>query len=337
MRAFYEMKEAVKLNISNTMFAYISISIAVILYGTTLTATKICLEEYSTPALMALRMSISAILFAPFFLTIYKNIKIEKSDLKFVALMVLCEPCLYFIFETNALKFTSSGQAGVVSSLEPVLIILLARMILKEKFPRLAYIGLVIAIIGSVFLSILSDVNELAPRPLLGNTLQLGAEILTCISVITTKYLMDKYPPFYLAGIAVMGGAIFFTSMCLMNGESLHVVVSPSIFIVGYLGILTVVAYALYNYSMCTLSPSKVSPLLFLLPVSAVFFGWFFLGETLNMMQIASCVVIFLGIYICQTFSKHARKKEEEEALKKKEETILADNLKNEEKIETTV
>jgi len=116
MRAFYEMKELrLKPNISNAMFAYISISIAVILYGTTLTATKICLEEYSTPALMALRMSISAILFTPFFLTIYKNIKIDKSDIKYVILMVLCEPCLYFIFETNALKFTSSGQAGVVS------------------------------------------------------------------------------------------------------------------------------------------------------------------------------------------------------------------------------
>lgn len=307
MRAFYEMKELpFKPNISNTMFAYISVSIAVILYGTTLTATKICLEEYSTPALMALRMSISAILFAPFFLTIYRNIKIEKSDIKFVLLMVLCEPCLYFLFETNALKFTSSGQAGVVSSLEPVLIILLARIILKEKFPRLAYIGLAVAITGSVFLSLMSDVNELAPRPLLGNTLQLGAEILTCVSVITTKYLMDKYPPFYLAGISVLSGSIFFTSMCMMNGETLHIVASPSAFIVGYLGILTVVAYALYNYSMCTLSASKVSPFLFLLPVSAIFFGWFFLGETLNIMQFASCLVIFLGIYICQTFSKHS-------------------------------
>ena len=319
-----------KPNISNAMFAYISISIAVILYGTTLTATKICLEEYSTPALMALRMSISAILFAPFFLTIYKNIKIDKSDIKYVILMVLCEPCLYFIFETNALKYTSSGQAGVVSSLEPVLIILLARMILKEKFPRLAYIGLAIAIIGSVFLSIMSDVNELAPRPLLGNSLQLGAEILTCISVITTKYLMDKYPPFYLAGIAVLGGSVFFTSMCIMNGETLHIVPSPSIFIVGYLGILTVVAYALYNYSMCTLSASKVSPLLFLLPVSAVFFGWFFLGETLNTMQFASCLVIFLGIYICQTFSKHSLDEAEEIITSQEQEPIKQEEIKEE-------
>lgn len=301
----------VKHKMSRVVIAYISISIAVILYGTSLTATKICLNEYSTLSLMALRMSLSAILFIPFFLTIYKNVKIDKKDLKYLLLMVLCEPCLYFIFETNALKYTSSGQAGVLSSLEPVLIILFARMILKEKFPRLAYIGLGIAIFGSILLSLASDVTELAPRPLLGNALQLGAEILTCVSIVTTKYLMDKYPPFYLAGIAVLGGAVFFTSMCFITGEPIHLITSsPSLFIVGYLGFLTVIAYALYNSSMNILSASKVSPFLFLLPISALFFGWFFLGETSNILQMISCFVIFFGIYLCQTFSKYAEKKE---------------------------
>ena len=46
--------------------------------------------------------------------------------------MMLCEPCLYFLFETNALKYTTSGQAGIVSSLEPVLLVIAARIILKE-------------------------------------------------------------------------------------------------------------------------------------------------------------------------------------------------------------
>ncbi|MGN1124987.1 MAG: DMT family transporter [Candidatus Gastranaerophilaceae bacterium] len=301
----------VKQKHSSKIFAYISISIAVILYGTSLTATKICLNEYSTLSLMALRMSLSAILFIPFFLTIYRNIKIDKSDLKYLLLMVLCEPCLYFIFETNALKFTSSGQAGVLSSLEPVLIIFFARIILKERFPRLAYIGLGIAILGSVLLSLTSDVTKLAPRPILGNTLQLGAEILTCVSVVTTKYLMDKYPPFYLAGIAVIGGAIFFTGMCFITGEQIHLITSSSsIYLVGYLGILTVVAYALYNSSMNILSASKVSPFLFLLPISALFFGWFILGETSNILQMTSCFIIFFGIYLSQTFSKYVEKKE---------------------------
>ena len=121
---------------------------------------------------------------------------------------------------------------------------------------------------------------------------------------------MDKYPPFYLAGIAVFGGAIFFSGMCFVTGEPIHLITSSSsVYIVGYLGGLTVVAYALYNSSMNILSASKVSPFLFLLPISALFFGWFFLGETSNILQMISCFVIFFGIYLSQTFSKYVEKK----------------------------
>jgi len=288
----------------NELFAYLSVTIAVLLYGTTLTATKICLEYYSTPQLMTLRMFISAVFFLPFIFTVYKNIKIDFKDIKLILLMMLCEPCLYFIFETNALKYTTSGQAGIVSALEPVLLVIAARIILKERFVKIVYLGLFISIIGSVLLSISSDVSELAPNPLLGNFLELIAIILTDTCVITTKYLMEKYPPFFLAGIAVIGGFIFFASYNAIEGGNLGIVMNASLFLVLYLGILTVIAYALYNFAICTLPASKFSPFLFMLPVAAVFFGWFFLGETFNLKQFAACILVFAGIFICQINTK---------------------------------
>ncbi len=288
----------------NELFAYISIFIAVLLYGTTLTATKICLNYYSTPQLMSFRMFISALLFLPFLTTVYKNIKIEPKDIKLILLMMLCEPCLYFIFETTALKYTTSGQAGIVSSLEPVILVIAARIILKEKFVKIVYLGLFISILGSVLLSISSDTSELAPNPLLGNFLELIAIILTDTCVITTKYLMDRYPPFFLAGISVIGGAVFFLLLNIFTHGSFHIVFNTSLFLVLYLGILTVVAYALYNFAICTLSASKFSPFLFVLPVAAVIFGWFFLGETINIKQFAACILVFLGIYISQINDK---------------------------------
>lgn len=288
----------------NELFAYLSISIAVLLYGTTLTATKICLNYYSIPQLMSFRMLISALFFLPFIFSVYKNIKIEIKDLKLILLMILCEPCLYFIFETNALKYTTSGQAGIVSSLEPVFLVIAARIVLKEKFVKIVYLGLLISIIGSILLSISSDVSELAPNPLLGNFFELIAIILTDTCVITTKYLMDRYPPFFLAGLSVTGGLFFFTLFNILSGGNFNIVMNASLFLVIYLGMLTVIAYALYNFAICTLPASKFSPFLFMLPVAAVFFGWFFLGETFNLKQFAACILVFLGIYICQINTK---------------------------------
>ncbi len=305
LRIFYVMKDFLsKYKNQNELFAYLSVSIAVLLYGTTLAATKICLEYYTTPQLMTFRMVISSLLFLPFIFTLYRNIRIERRDIKLIILMMLCEPCLYFLFETNALKYTTSGQAGIVSSLEPVLLVIAARIILKEKFVKIVYLGLFISITGSILLSLASDVTELAPNPLLGNFLELIAIILTDTCVITTKYLMDRYPPFFLAGISVIGGSVFFTGLNLASGGDYNLVFNTSIFLVIYLGILTVVAYALYNFAICTLPASKFSPFLFMLPIAAVFFGWFFLGETFNLKQFAACILVFIGIYICQINTK---------------------------------
>ncbi|MGN0006302.1 MAG: DMT family transporter [Candidatus Gastranaerophilaceae bacterium] len=285
-------------------FAYISLIIATVLYGTTLTAMKVCLNYYSEVEMISLRMIISTILFLPFFLTVYKDLKIDKIDYKFIFLMTICEPCLYFLFETHALRFTTSGQAGVVSSMEPILIILFAKFILKEHLPKIAYIGVFLGIIGSVILSIGSDVNELAPNPVLGNSLEFCAEILTVTSIITTKYLMDKYPPFLLAGVQVILGGVFFMILNAIQGGSFVPVLNESFFILIYLGVLTVVSYALYNYGICTLSASKASPFLYLLPISSIFFGCFFLGESFNSIQMIACALIFIGIYVSQIKEK---------------------------------
>lgn len=287
-------------NKKNETFAYISLVIATILYGTTLTAMKVCLNYYSEIEMITLRMIISTILFLPFFLTVYKNLKVDKIDYKFILLMTICEPCLYFLFETHALRFTSSGQAGVVSAMEPILIIIFAKIILKEHLPKIAYIGVFLGIIGAIILSAGSDINELAPNPILGNSLELCAEILTVTSIITTKYLMDKYPPFFLAGSQVILGAVFFIILNLIKGGSFTPVLNESLPILIYLGILTVVSYALYNYGICTLSASKASPFLYMLPISSIAFGCFFLGETFNFLQVIACLLIFIGIYISQ-------------------------------------
>ena len=215
--------------------------------------------------------------------------------------MIAAEPCLYFIFEGYALQNTTSSQAGIVNALEPVFITLGAAFILKEKMPKVAYLGFIIAIIGSVFLSVSAQATETAPHPLLGNFLEGLAIILAALSIIATKYLMDKYPPFYLAGCQIIGGAIFFTVLnCFMHGTP-EIKGGISLIILIYLALLTVVTYALYNYSMCSLSASKASPFLYLMPVFAMIFGWFFLDEILTKTQIAACFVIFFGIYLTQT------------------------------------
>lgn len=286
---------------SNELFAYASLILAMLLYGSTFLAMKVVLDDYNPVSMIAIRMIFASLCFLPFLFTTYKNIRVQKSDFGILFLMILAEPCLYFIFEGYALQNTTSSQAGIVNALEPVFITIGAAFILKEKMPKVAYLGFIIAIIGSVFLSISAQATENAPNPVLGNFLECLAIILAALSIIATKYLMDKYPPFYLAGCQIIGGAIFFLGLNYFMYGALHIIGGISLFILIYLSLLTVVTYALYNFSMCSLSASKASPFLYLMPVFAMIFGWFFLDEVLTKWQIVACFVIFFGIYLTQT------------------------------------
>ena len=115
---------------------------------------------------------------------------------------------------------------------------------------------------------------------------------------------MDKYPPFLLAGVQVVLGGVFFMILNALQGGSFVPVFNESFIILVYLGVLTVVSYALYNYGICTLSASKASPFLYLLPISSIIFGCFFLGESFNLLQIFACLLIFVGIYVSQIKDK---------------------------------
>ena len=282
------------------MFAYISLFFCMITYGASFFAMKVGLQEYSPATLMMFRMLIASCAFAPFMTTVYRKIKIRRQDIGLLLLMTICEPCLYFLFESNALNLTTASQAGIVCSMLPLFITLGAILVLRERVPLAAFGGFLIAIIGSIILSFDSTATEIAPRPFLGNTLEFLAVMMTTVSIITTKYLMDKYPPFFLAGFQTFCGAVFFTLINLFQGHGFHLSLNVTLFIILYLGIVTVSDYALYNFAMCTLSASKASAFLYLQPVFAIFFGVVFLNEFLTSLQVFAVFLIFAGLILSQ-------------------------------------
>ena len=64
------------------------------------------------------------------------------------------EPCLYFLLEVNALRYTSAGQAGMVCALLPLMVALVAFVLLGERVSRRQLLGFAIAIVGIALLGL---------------------------------------------------------------------------------------------------------------------------------------------------------------------------------------
>ena len=272
-----------------------------IIWATSFVALKIAFRGYDPMFVMFGRQFVAALLFLPVFAHLRSRMKIHRKDIPWLILMALFEPCMYFVFEAEALRRTSASQAGMITSILPLFVAFAAFFILKEKLTVHSVIGFVIAVAGASLLGIFSDVSESAPSPATGNFLEFIAMISATGYTISLKRLSSRYDPFYLTAVQCFTGTVFFFPIVLFSGgfpSAFHAAPSAAIL---YLGIaVSVGAYGLYNYGISKVPASRGAAFVNLIPVFTILFGWLVLDETMNLLQWCACMLVFAGVYLSE-------------------------------------
>ncbi|MGL6051774.1 MAG: EamA family transporter, partial [Aeromonas salmonicida] len=98
-----------------------TLTLAMLLWSSSFIALKHVLGIWGFGQVLFMRMSVAALCW----LLCYRylgNFTYQKGDWRWLALMGGLEPCLYFLLEVNALRYTSAGQAGMVCALLPLIV-----------------------------------------------------------------------------------------------------------------------------------------------------------------------------------------------------------------------
>ena len=274
---------------------------AMIIWSTSFVALKATFRVYDPMFVIWGRQILAAVLFLFVIKRLWEKCEYRREDVKLLLLMAVFEPCLYFIFEAMALTYTTASQAGILTSTLPMLVAIGAFFVLKERTTILTWIGLLLAVAGAVILGIFSDVTETAPGPLLGNFLEFCAMICAAGYTIMLKRLSERYNPFFLTAFQCFAGSVFFLPFVFLRGGfPAQFELMPSLG-VAYLGaVVTIGAYGLYSVGIRRVTAGAAAAFVNLIPVFAVFFGWLFLGEMLNMIQYIACGLIFAGVFLSQ-------------------------------------
>lgn len=274
---------------------------AMIIWSTSFVALKATFRIYDPMFVIWGRQIIAALLFLFVIKRLWKKCRYRREDTKLLLLLAIFEPCLYFIFEAKALSYTTASQAGILTSTLPILVAIAAFFTIKEKTTIRTWIGFIIAVAGSVVLSIFSDVTETAPRPVLGNFLEFCAMICAAGYTISLKKLSDRYDPFFITAFQCFVGSVFFLPFVFIRrGFPAQFELMPALG-VSYLGIaVTIGAYGLYSVGIRRVNAGTAAAFVNLIPVFTVIFGWIFLGEMLNLVQYSGCAFIFAGVYLSQ-------------------------------------
>jgi drug/metabolite transporter (DMT)-like permease len=281
--------------------AFLALLVAMLLWGSSFVAFKYAVMVYDPIAVVFARMVLSSLLFLCV-LPLWRPQTVLRKDVPLMVFMAVCEPCLYFLFEGYALTLTSASQAGMVAATLPVLVAVCAGIFLGERLAPRSWAGLVLALVGVTWVSVSGNSTETAPRPVLGNFLELLGMLCAAGYTVSMKKLCASYSPWFLTAVQSFAGSVFFLPLLLLPSTTLptSLPVGPTLAVV-YLGVcISIGAYGLYNYGISKLPAWQASAFINLIPVFSILLGWICLGEQTSLTQFFGMALVLGGVLMSQ-------------------------------------
>lgn len=277
--------------------------LSTILWGGAYVAMKFALQSFHPMVMIFLLLVVSSLTFLFCWPSMRQKQNYTRGDWRIFLVLVLCEPCLYFIFEGYALDNTSASQAGMLSATLPIFVGVFGYFLLKEKLSVTAWAGCIIAICGVVWLSWGAVANEHAPNPRLGNFLQICGMVFAALYAICVRRLSRSYTPMFITAMQAWAGLLFFSPTMVIPGMGLPEGGASllSWLSIVYLGLgVSFGAYSLYGYSISRMSASRASMFMNLIPVFTLIFGMVILGERLTPVQAMASALVLGGVILSQ-------------------------------------
>ena len=232
--------------------------------------------------------------------------KIKREDYPRFIQAALFGVAMNQLFFFNGLNITSPLNASVIMTSNPILVLLAAAVILKERITPYKVAGISLGLVGSlslIALPVLLGYSEIEWRA--GDPIGDGMILINALSygiyLVTAKPLMAKYEAMTVIKWVFTFGCVMVFPFGYDQALAVDWSAMPTdvLFGVAYVIIcVTFLVYFLNVYAMKSLSPSIVSAYIYLQPVLAGSMSIFLGMEKLHWIKVLSAALIFSGVYL---------------------------------------
>ncbi|WP_412064218.1 EamA family transporter [Rhizobium sp. SYY.PMSO] len=189
------------------------------------------------------------------------------------------------------------GVAATVGAVQPLIVIILARLLLGSPIRSLSIIA-AIAGIGGVALLILTPKATLDP---IGIVAGIGGAFSMAAGTVLSRRWRPEVSPLTFTAWQLTAGGLLLLPVALLLEPPLPPLTGANILGFAYLGLIgAALTYILWFRGLSRLEPSMVSPLGFLSPTTAVILGWAVLGQQLSPMQMFGIVIVLGSVWLSQ-------------------------------------
>lgn len=275
-----------------------------LIYGANYTIAKSLMPDFIGPYGFILLRVAGALVFFGMAHQLWVREKVT-SRVDFIRLFL----CAVFGVAANMLCFfkglsiTSPINASVIMTVNPVLILGLSALILKERLSTLKVLGIIIGMIGALLLITdpFSDGKEIAGINWKGDLLILVNAISYAIYLILVKPLMAKYHAFTVVKWTFTFGLVMVIPFGLgelsaveWNGLTLSILLRLLFVVLA----TTFLAYLLNAWALKHVNSSLVGVYIYLQPLAATFFAMLWGGYETHIRVLGYAVLIFAGVFL---------------------------------------
>ncbi|MBI2326521.1 DMT family transporter [Candidatus Collierbacteria bacterium] len=290
---------------SKRSFAYALLLLNTILWGLSPPIIKVALNFVSINQFLLGRYILASLIFLPIYFLTQKKAHLEIRNLKLVILLALLGTPLTLIPLYEGIKLTSSIESSILTATGPLLIIIGGRIFLHEKITQNEKIGLIIALIGTILLTLGPVVID-GPGfkiSLLGNFLILGSNLIwTAFLLLVKKLKVDASQislVSYLTAIPVFAILLFFEPSSL-NTKYLILNTSAILGIVYMAVAGSIIAFWAYTKGQEYVEASEAAVFTYLQPLITFPLAYFWLHESISSVGLAACLLIAAGVYVSE-------------------------------------
>ena len=272
------------------------------IYGINHTLAKGLMPLYIEPfGFILLRVTGAAILFWSISIFAPRE-KIATSDWPRIIGCAIFGMVINMLFFFKGLSLSTPINSSVIITLSPVMVLILASILIKERITLLKTIGIIIGMAGALVLVLFSsDQNQNAPNIPMGNVLFIVNAFSYGLYLILVKPLTKKYHAItlmkWLFLIAVfINLPITYTEFVAVDWSNLPFdAVWKMVYVV--LG-TTFMTYLLNIYALKQLSASTISAFIYLQPLIAITFAIMVGADSLNWTKGIAATLVFVGVYM---------------------------------------
>ena len=282
-----------------------------IIFGFTFVFTKQIFNAGMSPyALLSWRLIIACTVMIALGTCGIINIHLKNKRLLRLLPLGLAEPCLYFICESYGIAHTTASESGTIIAVIPIAVLLLTRLVFKERHNRGQIFGVLLSVMGIVCVVLASGFS--ASFSLGGYMLLFGAVIIAAFYNIGVRWLGNEFTSAEITFGTNMLGMLFFTLLAcgegLIKGNLSTMIMLPFHNHQVLINILllalgaSIGAFMLVIYAIGSIGPTRSSSFAGITTITTILFGLIILSEHMLPEQLLGAAMIIVGVWCANYF-----------------------------------